>query len=405
MQILLITDSYPPEIRSAAHLMLELAEELRDRGHKVAVATTWPRYNLDEEISSKEFPEICEEEDIRVLRIKTLPHHGVAYWFRGLAELLMPLQFWRKLRQHQMDQVDAVVIYAPPLPLALLGLKFRKKGIRFILNVQDIFPKNAIDLEILVNPVLIRFFQWMERLVYCNADVVTLHSEGNHALVKHNLPEISPKLQILHNWVDVDYHGNTKKRVDFRKKYGIGEKRIALFAGVLGPSQYLKLLLHVAEALQTEKELLFLIVGDGAEKQNLVNSACQRKLHNVMFQPFVSREHYPDLLDASDIGIVCLNPRNKTPVVPGKLQGYMAAGLPVVTFLNRESDGHQIVKGAGAGLSAPSDDPNACTSALLELLKQKNLAALGLRGQAYARQHFSKASCVSQLENMLGPGP
>ena len=116
MQILLITDSYPPEIRSAAHLMLELAEELRDRGHKVAVATTWPRYNLDEEVSPDEFPEICEEEDIRVLRIKTLPHHGVAYWFRGLAELLMPLQFWRKLRQHQMTQVDAVVVYAPPLP-------------------------------------------------------------------------------------------------------------------------------------------------------------------------------------------------------------------------------------------------------------------------------------------------
>ncbi len=401
MHILLITDSYPPEIRSAAHLMLELAEELRDRGHKVAVATTWPRYNLDEEMSSKEFPEICEENGIRVLRIKTLPHHGVAYWFRGLAELLMPLQFWRKLRQHQMTQVDAVVVYAPPLPLALLGVKLKKQGVRFILNVQDIFPKNAIDLGILVNPVLIRFFQWMERSVYCNADVVTLHSEGNHALVSRNLPEELPKFQILHNWVDIDHHINGKNRVDFREKYGIGEKRVALFAGVLGPAQYLELLLRVAEELQDENELIFLIVGDGTEKKKLMKFARQRKLRNVMFQPFVSREHYPDLLGASDIGIVCLSPLNKTPVVPGKLQGYMAAGLPVVTFLNRESDGHQIVKHAEAGLSAPSDDQKACTSALRDLLKQKDLTSLGLRGQAYARQHFSKASCVSQLESLL----
>jgi colanic acid biosynthesis glycosyl transferase WcaI len=98
---------------------------------------------------------------------------------------------------------------------------------------------------------------------------------------------------------------------------------------------------------------------------------------------------------------VCLSPLNKTPVVPGKLQGYMAAGLPVVTFLNRESDGHQIVKHAEAGLSAPSDDQKACTSALRDLLKQKDLTSLGLRGQAYARQHFSKASCVNQLESLL----
>jgi len=402
MRILLITDSYPPEIRSASHLMLELAEELRERGHKVSVATTWPRYNLDEGMSSKEFPEVCDENGIRVLRIKTLPHHRVAYWFRGIAELVMPLQFWRKLRRHQMDQTDAVVIYAPPLPLSLLGIKFKKQGARFILNVQDIFPQNAIDLGILANPILIRFFQWMERVIYSNADVVTLHSVSNHSLVSRSLPGVLPKLKILHNWVDIDHHNNGEKRVDFREKYGIGEKRVALFAGVLGPAQYLDLLLRVAEELQDEKELIFLIVGDGTEKQNLMNSVCERKLHNVMFQPFVPREHYPDLLEASDIGIVCLSPLNKTPVVPGKLQGYMAAGLPVVTFLNRESDGHQIVKHAEAGLSAPSDDLKACASALRDLLKQKEtLISHGLRGQEYARRHFSKASCVSQLEGML----
>ena len=47
MRILLVTDAYPPEIRSASHLMLELAEELRDRGHQVVVVTSWPGYNLD----------------------------------------------------------------------------------------------------------------------------------------------------------------------------------------------------------------------------------------------------------------------------------------------------------------------------------------------------------------------
>ena len=57
MKLLLVTDSYPPEIRSASHLMLELAEELRDRGHQVTVITTWPEYNLDREASPRRFKE------------------------------------------------------------------------------------------------------------------------------------------------------------------------------------------------------------------------------------------------------------------------------------------------------------------------------------------------------------
>ena len=73
MKILLVSDSYPPEIRSASHLMQELAEELRDRGHVVTVATCHPQYNLAADTSNKECDECSLEEGIRVIRIRTLP--------------------------------------------------------------------------------------------------------------------------------------------------------------------------------------------------------------------------------------------------------------------------------------------------------------------------------------------
>ena len=57
MKILLVTDSYPPEIRSASHLMLELAEELHSRKHHVTVITTWPEYNLDQDATARSFSE------------------------------------------------------------------------------------------------------------------------------------------------------------------------------------------------------------------------------------------------------------------------------------------------------------------------------------------------------------
>ena len=66
MKILLVTDSYPPEIRSASHLMLELAEELQQRGHQVTVITTWPEYNLDAGEEKKTFKELEIEDGITV---------------------------------------------------------------------------------------------------------------------------------------------------------------------------------------------------------------------------------------------------------------------------------------------------------------------------------------------------
>jgi colanic acid biosynthesis glycosyl transferase WcaI len=401
MKILLVTDSYPPEIRSASHLMLELAEELYSRGHHVTVMTTWPEYNLDQDSIPRQFSELEDEHGIQVLRIKTLPHHNVNYLLRGLAQLLMPVQFWWKLQRYHLNP-DAVVVYSPPLPLALVGVWLRSKA-RFLLNVQDLFPQNAIDLGVLRNPWQIRFFRWLEGYVYRNADVVTVHSEGNRKSVLQHYSELVDKLRILHNWVDVDHHQSATATVDFRAKWKITQRYIAVFAGVMGPSQYLERVLEVAEHMQNHSDLLFLLVGDGVEKTKLKQLAEQKQLCNVRFEGFIGRDVYPDLLKICSLGLVCLSPQNQTPVVPGKILGYMAAGIPVVAFLQSQSDGHSIVREAVCGVTADSADLNACRAAFEEIMVQRNkLQEIGAFGKKYATEHFSKEACVTRIEEMLG---
>jgi len=401
LKILLITDSYPPEIRSASHLMLELAEELNYRKHRVTVITTWPEYNLDQDSVPSHFTEKEINNGITILRVKTLPHHNVNYILRGVSQLLMPLQFLRKLRQHRI-QPDALVVYSPPLPLALVGSWLQRNKIRFVLNVQDLFPQNAIDLGILSNPLQVRFFRALENFAYRTTDVVTVHSDGNLRAVLQQYPNLVSKFRILHNWVDVDYFESSVTQTDFRKKWNIKQKYIAVFAGVMGPSQYLELLLQVAEQMQDDTELLFLLVGLGQEKEKLQKQAQEKSLVNVRFEGFVSREKYPDLLRICSIGLVCLSPQNKTPVVPGKILGFMAAGLPVAAFLHTSSDGHGIIKSAQCGFSADSEDKDACVQSMKNLLSQKDsFAKLGQNGKRYATEYFSKGVCVSQLESML----
>ena len=273
--------------------MLELAEELNFRKHRVTVITTWPEYNLDQGSVSSHFTEKKIENGITVLLVKTLPHHNVNYLLRGISELLMPLLFLRKLRQHRI-QPDALVVYSPPLPLALVGSWLQRKKIRFVLNVQDLFPQNAIDLGILSNPLQVRFFRALENFAYRTADVVTVHSEGNLRAVLQQYPNLVSKFRILHNWVDVDYFESSVTQFDFRKKWNIQQKHIAVFGGVMGPSQYLELLLYVAEQMQDDTELVFLLVGDGQEKEKLQNLAQEKSLSNVRFKGFVSREAYLD---------------------------------------------------------------------------------------------------------------
>lgn len=406
MNILLITDSYPPEIRSASHLMLELAQELHHRGHKVTVITTWPEYNLDQSECIKTFNELEIENGITVIRVKTLPHHNVNYIVRGLSQLIMPLQFLIKLHKHKIKS-DAAIVYSPPLPLALVGTWLRKRGARYLLNVQDLFPQNAIDLGILTSSLQIKFFRTLERFAYKTADIVTVHSEGNLKMVLEQNPDIKPKLKLLHNWVDIDHHNldtslSKRTTVDFRQNWNIKQKFIAVFAGVMGPSQYLELILNIAERMQDQTDLLFLLVGDGKEKAKLQSIANEKHLTNVQFEGFISRDTYPDLLAISSIGLVCLSPQNKTPVVPGKILGHMAAGIPIAAFLHAASDGHDLISAAGCGISADSSDINQCEQALRNLMADTNIfRTLGESGKAYAIKHFAKNVCVSEMEMMI----
>jgi len=117
MHILLITDAYPPEIRSASHLMQELAEELRNRGHKVVVVTSYPQYNLTAEMEGQIFDEFSTEDNIHIVRVKTLPHHKVNYIIRGISQLTMPYIFLFKINKYIKDKVDIIIAYSPPLSL------------------------------------------------------------------------------------------------------------------------------------------------------------------------------------------------------------------------------------------------------------------------------------------------
>ncbi len=399
MNLLIVTDAYPPEIRSSSHLMIELAEGLRDLNHQVTVLTCWPSYNLDEAARQRRFEVSTMEDGIHVIRVKTMSHHNVGFIKRGIAQLALPFQFLSGLRRYRKEKIDAVIVYSPPLPLAFVGETLRRRGIRYVLNVQDLFPQNAIDLGALTSPVLVKFFRWMERRAYQQADVVTAHSEGNKAQLAAANPESAHKLTILHNWVDSEQFASGALIEDFSETYGLQGKFVIVYGGVIGPAQGLGVILDIAARLRDLEDLVFLVVGDGLEGPPLEERARRENLTNVIFKPFVSRDRYPSLLRSADAGFLTLNAKMKTPVVPGKLLGYMAAGLPVFAFLNKESDAHSVIAEAHCGFSCTPDRIDQAAAAIRKAYNDRSWCEQsGQHGQEYVRGHFTKTVIVKQIE-------
>lgn len=403
MKILLLSAYFPPDTGSASHLFYELGCELVKRGHDVKVVTSFPSYHPTGDLSKYRRKIFMKEdkEGMEVLRIKVpkFPRHtpfARALWQFTLAFLFI----FPSLR---IKEIDVIIVYSPPLTLGITAwILSRLRKAKFILNVQDLFPQSVIDLGILRNKLLIRFFEAMEKFVYKKANFITVHSEGNkeHVVSKGKEPE---KVFVIPNWVDVSFLKPGKKDNEFSKKYNLDGKFIVSFAGVLGYSQDIDIILDSAKKLERYKDIVFVIVGDGVEKPRLIRKAEEMKLKNVRFLPMQPRHVYPQVIQASDVSLATLHSFVKTPVVPSKILSIMAIGKPVISAMDLNGDAPKLIEEAKCGFAILPEDPDLLAEKILELYKNKELReTLGRNGRKYAEENLSLNVCVSKYEELFG---
>lgn len=398
MHVLILSHYWPPEIGASSHLTFELGETLVRSGHKVTVVTGMPSYNM-KDIPPQYQGRFRMEETMagmRVLRVSTGTIHSRSRLRRGLEHLLAgPLYAWRALDAD--PDVDVVYTVSPPLTMGIAAwLTARRFGTQCCLGVQDLFPQNAIDLGMMSNRWVIAAFEALERFVYRIAGAVTVHSEGNklHVVRRGKSPE---DVHALPNWVDTEAIRPQPRNNAFRAEYGIGGEFVVSFAGTMGWSQGLDVVVEAARLLKNEPGLLFLLVGDGAERAAL--EAQSAGLDNLRFLPMQPKEKYASVLAASDACLVTLRPEVATPVVPSKLLTIMAAGRPVIASMPLGGDAPAIVRETGAGTVVPPANPIALAEAIQTLKRNPELARTqAARGRAAAEQRYSRDNCVREFE-------
>ncbi len=405
MNILLISAYFPPEVGSAAHLFHDLGIEFVKRGHSVSVLTGYPAYNVDAEKlppqyrTGKRMTETVNGMQVVRLRSPRMPRHVPV--LRGIEQVLMAVRFALGGLFHVSRQVDVVLVYSPPLFLGLSALAIRWfRRTKVVVNIQDLFPQSAIDLGVLKSGFLISLFRRIESRIYRNANRITVHSEGNrqHVIRCGGSAERT---------VDVPNPIDTKAVVPgprdnaFRRGLGVRDGQLIFsFAGVIGLSQDLDTVIDAAGLLRDVPDALFYIVGDGIEKQRLVEKA--KDLPNVRFLPMLPIQEYVQLLHASDVGLVTLHKEVKTPVVPSKILSIMAAGRPILASLPLDGDAPKIIAEAKCGECIGPNDPVAFAAAVRRMLgMQDRFASMGESGREYVVKHFSLEGCATVYEEIF----
>jgi glycosyltransferase involved in cell wall biosynthesis len=403
MNILILTEAFPPEIRSASHLLYELADSLVEKGFQVTVITRFPKNYLDK-IDKKYRAKLFFREKmggINVIRLYSFSFLRHISIIRGLSQFI--LSGLLVVGGIVSGKQDIILAYSPPLPLGISAYLLGKiKKAPFIFNAQDIFPQSVIDLGLLKNKVLIEISEAMEKFIYKKARYITVHSVGNreNIISKNVNPE---KIVTIHNWVNTDLIKSTEGWDNsFRNKNNLNGRFVVSFAGVMGFAQGLDIVINCAELLKSYKDILFLLVGDGVKKDGLIKKVEDIQLNNIKFLPLQPKEIYLSILYASDICLVTLDKNVKTPVVPAKLLNIMASGRPVVSCMNLKGDAPKIIKAAKCGYCVEADDVKGFSEAILKLYNNTLLRdEFGKNGREYAVRHFSRKICIEKYEKLF----
>jgi glycosyltransferase involved in cell wall biosynthesis len=269
----------------------------------------------------------------------------------------------------------------------------------YIFNVSDIWPQSAVELGALRNPLAVRLAEMLELHLYRHAARVTVVTAGMlDRLAARGIPR--QKLFLLTNGVDVSAFHPAPPDMQLAQGLGLDERKIFLYAGTHGMAQGLDTVLDAAR-LTKDTNVLYVLAGEGADKESLMTKAQDEALGNVRFLPNQPKSMMPDLLN---LAYACVIPLRRLDVfksaVPSKMFESMAAGKPIVAAVWGEAA--QLIEAAGCGLVVPPEDAGELRQAVEKLAADPSLAReLGERGRRYVTQQFDRQQIAERFIDLL----
>jgi glycosyltransferase involved in cell wall biosynthesis len=412
VKILYVSQYFPPEMGAPAGRAADLSRFWAADHHDVTVLTGFPNHPtgiVPPEYRQKFRRMIATErrDDVDVVRTWLFPFPNR----RAYERILNCGSFFVSSSTTGMflPRPDIVIASSPQLLVGLAGWWLaRAKRVPFVFEVRDLWPESLAAVGAgSADSLLYRVLEKIAGFLYRNCDrlVVVTSAFRDYLIERWQVPP--EKISVVENGVDTAQFTLREPDQNLKRKLGIEGKVVVSYIGTLGMAHGLETLLDAASMLKTRTpEVVFLIVGEGAEKEHLVSAARSRGLSNVLFVDQQARENIPAYICASDACLVLLKKSElfKT-VMPTKMLEFMACGRPVILGV----DGHarRIMEKANAGIFIQPETPRDLAEAVMRLAGDPVLRQfLGSNGRQHVLQHFSRQQTakiyLELLEDLLG---
>lgn len=401
MRILIYGINYHPELTGIGKYSGEMADWLARQGHEVRVVTAVPYYPAWRVTDGYSAWRYCKENIC-----------GVAVWRsplwvpqnpRGLNRIIHLFSFSVTSTPIMLWQIrwrpDIVLVVAPTILNAPLGFIVAKmSSARAWLHVQDFEMDVALGLGLIKMRGLGRMVGAVESSIMRLFDrVSTISGKMIERLISKGVE--SNKCILFPNWVNTDLVFPIDEPSMYRRALSIQDDSIvALYAGNMGKKQGLELIIDAAKCLQHNKNITFVLAGEGAMKNSLCKMASG--LSNIRWMPLQPMEKLNELLNMADIHLLPQSAGAADLVLPSKLTGMLASGRPVIATA---SSGTQLAKNIEkCGRCIDPDDIEAFVSAIEELSENPELRnSLGKEARRHAVEFLDYHIIMRQFEDEL----
>jgi colanic acid biosynthesis glycosyl transferase WcaI len=403
MKLLIYGINYHPELAGIGKYTAEMCSWLAARGHQVEVITSLPYYpswKVYDNYKGKWW----HTEIINKVKVHRCPLYvpgkvtGPSRMIHELSFLLSSSCFWlgKFFRNY-----DAVIAVYPPLAIGFypsLYKLIRQKS--FIFHIQDLQVDAAKELGMIKSKVLLKLLEKTEKFFLNKASRVSSISEEmrNRILLKGLNPE---KYFSLPNWADTRFIKPSPPNPEYKRKLGFKpEDKIILYSGNMGEKQGLEMLLRVAEKFSEEKDIYFVLAGEGMMKQSLKDKVKRKKINNIRFLGLQPYEDLPDFLSMAEVHLVLQKKAASGLVMPSKLTGILAAGALAIVTAEKNTELFNILTLNQMAIVIEPENEDMLFEALRKSLVNP-VQELKSNARKFAESHLNMEGILPELEIIL----
>jgi len=401
LRLIVLCPHFEPDMAPTGVVMTRIVHELAARGHELHVVTSLPWYRKHQvetgwagalwRIEKTTWGSISRVQPFAGQTKSNLVRRAIGFilfsYFVGLRALFAG-GFWRR--------ADGVLAMSPPLTLGLIGWHTKLfRGGKLVFNIQDVFPDAAVETGAISNQRVIAAASWLERVSYQRSDSVVLLSDDLANNVQQKLDQkFHKRIKVIPNFVDTQAIVPMSPLTNYRRELGIGESLVVMYAGNVGFSQSLELMIEAARVLP---HVIFVINGEGSARKSLEAKA--HALSNVKFGDYQDASRLSEVLATGDLHVVPLRRGLGSVSVPSKTYSILAAGRPICAAIDLDTEVPRILAAANAGVCVEPDNQAAFVSAIAAMIgDRKSLEEMGASGRKWVEGHASPQSIAQRYE-------